>query len=263
MRRVLALWLPVVAISMLIFLVLPVLVVAPMSFSSAQSMEFPPPGFSLRWYRSLIDKPIWIDAGINSLLLATLSSSLALAFGTTAGYVLARSRFRGSWLLEANFVTPMVVPSIITAVALYIMFARIGVLGSFGGLVLGHTVIITPYVLLVMQSAIRNFDERIEQVAATLGARRWQVLLKITLPNIAPSALASWIFAFVLSFDEVVVTIFVSGAHPTIPKRMFEELIIQINPTITAVSTLLIGFNAVALLVLLQVMRKKQLGTLQ
>lgn len=263
MSRVLSLWLPVAALAVLLFLVLPVLVVAPMSFSSAKSLEFPPPGFSLRWYQSLVDNPVWIDAGINSVVLATLSSTLALVFGTTAGYVLARSRFRGSRFVEANFVTPMVVPSIITAVALYIMFARAGLLGTFGGLVLGHTVIVTPYVFLVMQSAIRDFDERIEQVAATLGARRRQILIRITLPNIAASAVASWIFAFVLSFDEVVITLFVSGAHPTIPKRMFEELIIQVNPTITAVSTLLIAFNAIALIGLLAVTRKKRLRGLQ
>ncbi len=250
------LWLPAYGILVLVFLCLPVLIVAPMSFSSAQSLEFPPPGFSLRWYAALFSNPVWIEAGVNSLVLASVSSTVALICGTTAAYVLVRGNFTGRSAIEANIIAPMIVPSIITAVALYIFFARAGILGSFGGLILGHTVLSVPYVVLVMQSAIRSFDHRIEQVAATLGASRWQVLTKITLPNILPSALAAWIFAFVLSFDEVVITIFVSGTHLTIPKRMFAELALQVNPTITAVATLLVLCNLIALGLLLFVSRR-------
>ena len=152
---------------------------------------------------------------------------------------------------------PMIVPSIITAVALYIAFARAGVLGSFGGLMLGHTIVSLPFVVLVMQSAIRGFDARIELAAMTLGASRWQALTRVTLPNIMPSAVAAWIFAFVLSFDEVVVTWFISGTHLTIPKRMFSELTMQINPTITAVATILIAVNLLALLLIARVTLRK------
>jgi len=250
------LWLPIYGTLVLVFLCLPVLIVAPMSFSSAQSLEFPPPGFSLRWYAALFGNPVWIEAGRNSLILATVSSTIALFCGTTAAYVLVRGNFAGRAAVEANIIAPMIVPSIITAVALYIFFARAGILGSFGGLILGHTVLSVPYVVLVMQSAIRSFDPRIEQVAATLGASRWQVLTRITLPNIMPSALAAWIFAFVLSFDEVVITIFISGTHLTIPKRMFAELALQVNPTITAVATLLVGCNLIALGLLMLVARR-------
>jgi ABC-type spermidine/putrescine transport system permease subunit II len=244
-------WLAAVALAILVFLVLPVLIVAPMSFSSAQSLQFPPPGFSLRWYQNLLGNPIWLEAGRNSLLLAGTSSSIALVAGTLASYVLVRGEFPGRRLIEANFMAPMIVPSIITAVALYIFFARMGVLGSFYGLVLGHVILATPYVVLIMQAAIRGFDVRIEQVAATLGASRWQILTRIVMPNLLPSAAAAWIFCFVMSFDEVVITLFVSGAHVTIPKRMFAELMLQVNPTVTAVATLLIGFNLLALAVLL------------
>jgi putative spermidine/putrescine transport system permease protein len=249
-------WLPVYGTLVLVFLCLPVLIVAPMSFSSAQSLAFPPPGFSLRWYAALFSNPVWIEAGRNSLILASVSSTLSLICGTTAAYVLVRGQFVGRSAVEANIIAPMIVPSIITAVALYIFFARAGILGSFGGLILGHTVLSVPYVVLLMQSAIRSFDHRIEQVAATLGAGRWQVLTKITLPNIMPSALAAWIFSFVLSFDEVVITIFISGTHLTIPKRMFAELSLQVNPTITAVATLLVACNLVALGVLVLVSRR-------
>lgn len=241
------------ALGALTFLCLPVLIVVPMSFSGAETLAFPPPSWSLQWYDSLFSSPIWIEAGRNSILLAASSSSIALIIGTLGAYAIVRGRFRGMRVFEANLVAPMVVPQIITAVALYIAFARAGILGTFGGLILGHVVLVTPYIVLVMMMAIRGFDERVEQVAVTLGASRRQVLTGIVLPNVIPSALAAWIFAFVLSFDEVVVTLFISGTHLTIPKRMFNELLIQVNPTITAVATLLILFNILALLLLVAV----------
>ncbi|MBX3566499.1 MAG: ABC transporter permease [Rhizobiaceae bacterium] len=246
------------AILVLVFLCLPIMIVAPMSFSDAKSLEFPPPAWSLRWYQNLLGNPIWIDAGKNSLLLATLASTAALACGTLAAYVLVRGEFRGRRIVEANFMAPMIVPSIIVAVSLYIFFARTGLLGSFFGLVLGHVILATPYVVLIMQAAIRGFDIRIEQVAATLGASQLQILTKIVLPNLVPSAAAAWIFCFVMSFDEVVVTLFISGTHVTIPKRMFAELMLQVNPTVTAVATLLIMFNILALVLLLLVTRRSR-----
>lgn len=252
------LWLTVLALTVLLFLVLPVLIVAPMSFSDAKSLEFPPPGLSLRWYENLLGNPIWIEAGWNSLVLATLSSTIALVSGTLASYVLVRGNFIGRRGLEANFMAPMIVPSIIVAVSLYIFFARVGLLGSYVGLVIGHVILATPYVVLIMVAAIRGFDVRIEQVAATLGASQWQILSQIVMPNLAPSAAAAWIFCFVMSFDEVVVTLFVSGTHVTIPKRMFAELMLQVNPTVTAVATLLIAFNLLALAVLLIVSRRNK-----
>jgi ABC-type spermidine/putrescine transport system permease subunit II len=151
---------------------------------------------------------------------------------------------------------PMILPSIITAVALFIAFAKTGLHGTFFGLVMAHTVLVVPYVVLIMQVAIKSFDERIEQVAMTLGASKTRVLVQIVLPNLMPSAVAAWIFGFVISFDEVVVTLFVAGTYLTIPKRMFNELIMQINPTITAVATLLIAFNLLALGLLWLVTRR-------
>jgi putative spermidine/putrescine transport system permease protein len=253
-------WLAALGCLTLLFMCLPVLIVVPMSFSSAQSLEFPPPGLSLRWYAAFFGNEIWAQAGVNSLLLATLASSIALVLGTLAAYGLVRGTFAGKALIEANFMAPMIVPSIITAVALFIVFARLRILGTFFGLVLGHTILVIPYVVLIMQVAIRAFDIRIEHVAATLGASRMVILRKIVVPNLLPSAAAAWIFAFVISFDEVVVTLFLAGTNMTIPKRMFNELIMQINPTITAVATLLIGFNVLALaLILLLAKRSRHL----
>jgi putative spermidine/putrescine transport system permease protein len=250
------LWLAIVGSLTLLFLCLPVFIVVPMSFSSAQSLEFPPPGLSFRWYVAFFGNEVWAQAGINSLVLATLASTIALVLGTLAAYSLVRGAFPYKSLVEANFMAPMIVPPIITAVALFIVFAKLRILGSFAGLVLAHSILVMPYVVLIMQVAIKAFDIRIEQVAATLGASRMQVLGRIVLPNLLPSAAAAWIFGFVISFDEVVVTLFLAGTHMTIPKRMFNELIMQINPTITAVATLLIAFNIFALVLILFLLRK-------
>lgn len=235
-----------VAVAVLLFLALPIIIVVPMSFSSAESLRFPPPGFSLRWYESFFGDPQWIEAGINSVIIGVSSSTIALALGTIAAYGLVRGDFRGRTLLESNFIAPMVLPPVIVAVAFYIFFAKLGILGNYLALIAAHAVLATPYVVLLMSLAIRAFDIRIEQVALTLGATRIQMLTRVLLPNIVPGAAAAWLFAFVISFDEVVVTLFVSGTHLTIPKRMFNQLVLQINPTITAIATLLIGFSIVA-----------------
>lgn len=238
--------LPTVSLMALFFLALPIIIVVPMSFSSSESLRFPPPGFSLRWYQSFFGDSQWVEAGINSIVIGVSSSTIALVLGTLAAYGLVRGAFRGRGFLESNFIAPMVLPPIIVAVALYIFFARLGILGNYVALIAAHAVLSTPYVVLLMMLAIRAFDERIEQVALSLGASHLQMLTRVLLPNLVPNAAAAWLFAFVISFDEVVVTMFVSGTHMTIPKRMFNQLVLQINPTITAIATLLIGFSIVA-----------------
>ena len=154
-KRKKPLWLALLGSLTLLFLCLPILIVVPMSFSSAQSLEFPPPGLSLRWYAAFFGNEVWAQAGINSLVLATLASTIALILGTLAAYSLVRGVFPGKSLMEANFMAPMIVPSIITAVALFIVFARLRILGTFFGLVLAHSILVMPYVVLIMQVAIK------------------------------------------------------------------------------------------------------------
>ncbi|WP_035485240.1 ABC transporter permease [Geminicoccus roseus] len=243
-------------LAVLLFLCLPIAIVVPMSFSSASSLEFPPPGFSMRWYEAFFGDQRWLVAAGNSLLVAVVASSLALLVGSVAAYGLVRGSFAGRALADGNIMAPLIVPQIVTAVGLYIYFAKIGLLGSLTGLIIGHTVLAIPYVVLVMTVAIRSFDVRIEQVALTLGASWPTMFRRILLPNLAPSAAAAWIFAFVISFDEVVVTIFLAGGIDTIPKRMFNELTLQVNPTITAIATLLIGFSLVTVGLLALLMRR-------
>jgi putative spermidine/putrescine transport system permease protein len=240
----------------LLFLCLPIAVVVPMSFSSASSLEFPPPGLSLRWYASFFGDPRWVAALANSTIVALASSVAALLLGTPAAYGLVRGTFRGRPILEGTFIAPLVVPSVIIAVALYISFARVGLLGSMAGLILGHTVLGVPYVVLVMSVAVRSFDPRIEQVAYSLGASTPTMFRRVLLPNLVPSVFAAWIFAFITSFDEVIVTHFIAGRYDTVPKRMFNELVLQVNPTITAIATLLVALSAAAIALIVWLLRR-------
>jgi ABC-type spermidine/putrescine transport system permease subunit II len=148
------------------------------------------------------------------------------------------------------------VPAIISAIALYLGLAKIGLLGSFAGLVVAHTILGVPLVIMVLGVAIRSFDLRIEQVAWSLGASWSYTMRKVVLPNLGPSVFAAWIFAFIGSFDEVIVTSFVAGKYDTVPKKMFNELILEVNPTITAVATLLIALTVIALAAVALILRR-------
>jgi ABC-type spermidine/putrescine transport system permease subunit II len=231
----------------LVFLTVPILIVIPMSFSSAKALTFPPPSFSLRWYETFFGDPRWMDAMWTSTVVAVVSSVAALLLGGLAAYGLRRGTFKGRDWAEGNFMAPLIVPTIIAAIALYLGLARIGLLGSLVGLVVAHTILNVPLVMMVMGVAIREFDPRIEQVAWSLGASWSYTVRKVMLPNLAPSVFAAWIFAFIGSFDEVIVTSFIAGKYDTVPKKMFNELILEVNPTITAVATLLIGLTVLAL----------------
>ncbi|MCC6719593.1 MAG: ABC transporter permease [Acetobacteraceae bacterium] len=234
-------------IGALAFLVLPLLIVVPMSFSSARSLAFPPPGFSLRWYETFFGDPSWMEALWNSLTIASISSVCATTLGGLAAYGLRRGTFRGRDVAESNFMAPLIVPTIIAAVAMYLAFAGVNLLGTFLGLVIAHTVLSVPLVIMVLGVAVRSFDVRIEQVGWSLGGSWFYTARTVLLPNIAPSVFAAWIFAFIGSFDEVIVTSFIGGTYETIPKKMFNELILQVNPTITAIATLLMLFTVVTL----------------
>lgn len=246
----LALW----ALAGLFLLLAPVLVVVPMSFSAGKGLEFPPQGFSLHWYGKLFADPLWMEALRTSLILAATSSLLALATGSLAAYALVRNSVIWREGIAASFIGPMVVPPVVLAVAAYLVYARLGLLGTMPGLVLAHTVLSLPFVVMIVSNAVAAFDERIEQAAVSLGATRATVLTRVVAPALMPHLLVSWLFAFAVSFDEVVLTFFIAGIHTTIPKKMFITLRNEIDPTITAVSalliavTVLIGIVAVLLL---------------
>lgn len=233
----------------LLFLCTPILIIVPMSFSGRGTLQFPPQGFSLRWYEAFFSSPVWIEALWTSLKLAAASSVIALLLGSLAAYGLARSKGRFNVWLDANFMAPMIIPHIITAIALYFAFASLGMLGTFGGLVIGHALVSTPFVISVVGVAVASLDIRIEQSARTLGASWVRVLCAIVIPNVYPSLLVAWIFAFIISFDEVVITYFLAGSYVTIPKKMFNDLSQQLDPTITAVASILIVCSVLLMLI--------------
>lgn len=240
----------------ILFLFLPILIVIPMSFSSASSLEFPPPGFSLRWYESFFTDPLWLEATGTSFVVAFIASLIALIIGGLATYGLSFGKFPGKNLLMGNFIAPMIIPTIVTGVSLYLAYAQIGILGSIQGLILAHTILVVPYIILITTPAFEGFDHKLELAARSLGAKRIVVFRKIIIPIILPSFLAAWLFAFIISFDEIIVTIFLAGNHFTLPKKMYNELILQINPTITAISSLLIVFTAICMMIIAFVIKK-------
>lgn len=244
------------SILILFFLILPIIIVIPMSFSDSTSLQFPPSGFSFRWYLQVFTDSAWLSAIKTSFTLAIISSITALLIGSLASYALVRHTIKGKQLLQSNFIAPLIIPSVILSVALYFSLASIGLLGSFFGLYLSHTILGIPYVVLIMSVAIANFDQDIEQAAFTLGASWPTMFIKIMLPNLLPSALAAWIFAFVTSFDEVVVTKFIAGSYNTVPKKMFNELILQVNPAITALATVLISISLVLIILVSRIKPK-------
>ena len=167
---------------------MPLLIVVPMSFSSARALTFPPPGFSLRWYEAFFGDPRWMDAMWTSAALAALSSVAALVLGSLAAYGLRRGSFAGRDWAEGNFMAPLIVPTIIAAIALYLGLAKVGLLGSFVGLVVAHTVLNVPLVMMVMGVAIREFDLRIEQVAWSLGASWRYTVARSCCPTWRPAS---------------------------------------------------------------------------
>lgn len=220
------------------FLMLPLLVVFPISLSSAPYMQFPPPGFSWQWYERYLDDPQWIDATWRSLQIGSATAVLALALGVPLSFALVRGRFFARETLDRLAMAPLIVPTIILSVAVYGLFARLKLIGEWYGLVVAHTVLALPFVVLVMGAGLRDFDRTLEQAAEGLGASRWRTLARVTLPLLRPSLVSAGLLAFITSFDEVVVALFLSGARMTLPKKMFDNILMEIDPTIAAVSVM-------------------------
>jgi putative spermidine/putrescine transport system permease protein len=228
----------------LAFLLLPILVVIPMSFSSASTLVFPPPGWSLQWYARYLGSPVWRRVTLNSITVALTTMGLASALGTPAAFAIVRGRFPGRNLLYAFVISPIIVPAIITAISIYSLYSRLHLVGSFYGLAIAHTVLATPFVVVNVSAVLRGFDRSLEWAAASLGANAARTFWHVTLPIIRPGLIAGALFAFITSFDEVVIAIFIAGTtSSTLPKRMWESIRLELDPIITAVSALLILFS--------------------
>jgi putative spermidine/putrescine transport system permease protein len=228
---------------------LPILVVVMISFSSAEFPQFPPPGFTLHWYQAYFASDDWIDATITSLEIAALTTVLATPLGVAASVGLVRGRFPGRSLANLLVKAPMIVPGIISALGFYFFFARWTLVGSKTAIVLSHIALALPLVITTVTVAVRGFDLDLERAARGLGAGRWRTFWHVTRPSLQPAVLTGALFAFLLSFDELVVALFVGGpGATTLPMRMWTSLLDEVDPTVAAISTLLILLSAIVII---------------
>jgi len=236
------------AVAVLVFLIAPVVIIVIVSFSGADYLTFPPPYLSLRWYQRFLGTPSWRQAIGVSTQVALLTMVFATTLGLLAALALVRGRFRGKGVIYAVLLSPMIVPTIITAIGLYFLFVRLKATGSILAMALGHTVLALPVVVIIMAAALQGFDMRLEQAALSLGASRLTALRRITLPLILPGLLSAALFSFLTSFDELLIPLFLSGVEvQTLTVRIWNSLILEVDPTIAAVSSFLIGVTTVVL----------------
>ena len=235
------LWLYCLTVIIMCLLVIPTVIVIPMSFSDSQYLEFPPQTWSLRWYHEYLDTPRWMNATLTSFKVASLTMLVATPFGTMAAYGLFVSGSRLGKMVFFMLMTPMIVPVILIAIGTFYVFGKLGLVNSIFGLVLAHTVLSVPIVMIIITAALRTYDLNQERVAQSLGSTRLRAFFEITLPQLKFSILTAALLAFLTSFDEVIISIFLSGGgNSTLTKQMFSALRDYIDPTIAAISTLMI-----------------------
>ncbi|MFZ2217406.1 MAG: ABC transporter permease [Rhodoferax sp.] len=238
-------------IGVLLFLLLPILVIIPLSFSSSTFLSYPMPGWSLRWYENLFTSDEWIRATRNSFIVAPLATLLATVLGTLAAVGLARVQFFGKGVLMSLLIAPMVVPVVVVGVSTYLFFVQIGLADTYLGLVLVHAALGAPFVLTTVLATLQSFNHNLVRASLGLGAPPMTTFFRVTLPIIAPGVISGALFAFATSFDEVVVTLFIAGpSQVTLPRQMFTGIRENISPTIAAVATLLIIFTTLLMLTL-------------
>ncbi|MGI4856893.1 MAG: ABC transporter permease [Janthinobacterium lividum] len=224
----------------LVFLMVPILIVVPMSFSDTRFMTFPPPGYSLRWYRAFFDNPAWIAAARTTLIASVCASLLATPLGVAAAYAIQNGTHRSMRFAKILLMLPLMVPIIIVAVGVFFVYSQAGYVNTLGGLILADTMLGVPYVLIAVGADLRTFDPTQEMVARSLGMNRWRSFMTVTLPQIRSSVISGAVFVFIQALDETVVALFVSGgANQTLTRRMFVTLRDEIDPTIAAISTML------------------------
>jgi len=239
------------------YLLAPTLVIIPMSFTEGSILSFPPDGFSLRWYDQMLTRPEWSTGLRNSALVAVLTAIIATLRGTLAALGMTRGRFPGRSLLNALTLSPLIVPVVIIAIGMFSLFVQWRISGSIVGLVAAHTALALPFVIVNVATSLRTMDRNLELAAANLGATPARSFLRITLPIIFPGVLAGAIFAFITSWDKVVVAIFLTSARfRTLPVEMWEQVRQVVDPTVAAVSTTLLVVTTALLLLLLVVRRQ-------
>jgi ABC-type spermidine/putrescine transport system permease subunit II len=251
MLRLLPLLRPLIAAFVgvaLIYLVLPTFVVLPLSFSAQEYLSFPPQGFSIKWYQRLAANPTWLDATLNSLLIGIPTALLSMVLGTFGALSIVRGSLVRAALLSALLVAPMMLPHVILAIGLYPVMLELGLLRTHVAAILAHTVIGIPLVFITVTASLRSYSGSLERAAMTLGANLWQTFWKVTLPRILPGVIVGGILAFASSFDELMLSLFMTGATTrTLPRLMWEQMSDFLTPVIAAAASLVFAFSLVML----------------
>ena len=233
------------------FMLAPLLIVCVVAFTPGNTLSIPTTHLSLRWFKAVFAHSDFVQSFKNSLYLALLSATLATLIAVPAGLAIARYSFRGRDALNGLFLSPLIIPHLVLGVALLRTFSLIGATGSFVWLALAHVVIITPYALRLVLASVQGSDRSAEQAALSLGASQATVFRRITLPMILPGVTGGWLLAFINSFDEVTMSIFVTAPSTiTLPVRMYMYATESIDPLMAAVSALMVALTAVAMVVL-------------
>jgi putative spermidine/putrescine transport system permease protein len=234
---------------MYLYLLFPSLIIVPMSFGSRGELLFPPQHLSLDLYRDYFAGSEWVSSTVRSALYALLASSLAMLVAVPAGYALVRTTFRAKRLLVMLILSPMMVPVIVISLGLYIYYLKLALAGTAIGVVLAHAMFVTPFIVLTISAGVENLDERLEKVAVIMGASQLRVFLQIVLPQLVPSLVSAALFAFLMSFDEVVIAWFITGPSTmTLPVKMYSSIKWEVSPVLAAVATMLTVLSVVACL---------------
>lgn len=242
----------VVLIAVLVgaFLFLPMLIVVPMSFSNARSFAFPPPGYWIGYYTAYFNDYRWTIPTLNSVIIATATTIVTMALVVPAAFGLLRHRFKGRNLVNLLMMAPLMVPHIVLALSYYLFLGKFRLTGTHAGVIIAHTCLSAPLAFLIVAATLKGFDRNLERAAMSAGAGPFRTFWYVTLPALRPGMLVAALFAFIHSFDETVVAIFIAGrAASTLPRKMFESIRLEADPVIAVVSTLLFTLVIVATVV--------------
>lgn len=231
-----------------LFLMAPIVIVVILSFNSSQFLQFPPPSWTTQWYERYFTDSSWLEVTARSLRVALMASALAVVVGSLLSFSIVRGKVRARTTFYLAAMAPLIIPQIIFALGIYLLYAKLQLLGSVVGLAVAHAVLALPFVVIPVVAALQAFDPTLERVAQTLGATPGRAIRTVTLPIIWPGIAAGAVFAFMTSLDEVVVALFVSGfTAETLPVHMFNAIQLGLDPTVTAAATGLIVVMAVGM----------------
>ncbi len=240
-----------------LFLLLPIVFIVLLSFGSSQWLVFPPPGWTTKWYLQFFANPEWMAAAWSSLKVAALTTVFAVLLGLPTAFALVRGKYPGRELLYALFTLPMIVPLVIIAVAVYALFLKLGYTGTLFSFVVSHVIVALPFTIISIINSLKLFDQSIEDAAVICGASRLQAIFKVTFPAIRPGMVAGGLFAFLVSWDEVVLSVMMaSPTLQTLPVKMWTILRQDLTPVIAVASTLLIALS-VLVMVVAEIIRRR------